>query len=109
MKILDKYVAKNFLIGYCIAFGVLIGMRITIDLFGSLGSIHVPVLNDGRISIKTAGGERHEHHPAHPNIHQPLIEDFAVALLENREPVVGGSIGREVNRILAEVYRRWDF
>jgi lipopolysaccharide export system permease protein len=36
MKILDKYVAKNFLIGYAIAFGVLIGMRITIDLFGSL-------------------------------------------------------------------------
>ncbi len=36
MKILDKYVAKNFLIGYVIAFCVLIGMRITIDLFGNL-------------------------------------------------------------------------
>jgi lipopolysaccharide export system permease protein len=36
MKILDKYVAKNFLIGYIIAFGVLIGMRITIDLFANL-------------------------------------------------------------------------
>jgi lipopolysaccharide export LptBFGC system permease protein LptF len=36
MKILDKYVAKNFLIGYAIAFGVLIGMRITIDLFANL-------------------------------------------------------------------------
>jgi lipopolysaccharide export system permease protein len=36
MKILDKYVAKNFLIGYVIAFGVLIGMRITIDLFANL-------------------------------------------------------------------------
>ncbi|MGA2069996.1 MAG: LptF/LptG family permease [Sedimentisphaerales bacterium] len=36
MKILDKYVAKNFLIGYAIAFGVLIGMRITIDLFTNL-------------------------------------------------------------------------
>ncbi|HUW20585.1 MAG TPA: LptF/LptG family permease [Sedimentisphaerales bacterium] len=36
MKILDKYVAKNFLIGYCIAFCVLIGLRVVIDLFVSL-------------------------------------------------------------------------
>ena len=36
MKILDKYVAKNFLIGYGIAFFVLIGLRIVIDLFVNL-------------------------------------------------------------------------
>ena len=36
MKILDKYVAKNFLVGYAIAFCVLIGMRITIDLFANI-------------------------------------------------------------------------
>jgi len=36
MKILDRYVAKNFLIGYCIAFGVLIGLRIITDLFVNL-------------------------------------------------------------------------
>jgi lipopolysaccharide export system permease protein len=33
MKLLDKYIAKNFLIGYGIAFAVLIGLRILIDLF----------------------------------------------------------------------------
>ena len=33
MKILDKYIAKNFLIGYFIAFAVLVGLRIIIDLF----------------------------------------------------------------------------
>ena len=33
MKILDRYVAKNFLVGYAIAFCVLIGLRIIIDLF----------------------------------------------------------------------------
>lgn len=33
MKILDRYVAKNFLIGYAIAFMVLIGLRVMIDLF----------------------------------------------------------------------------
>ncbi|MFZ0033408.1 MAG: LptF/LptG family permease [Sedimentisphaerales bacterium] len=36
MKILDKYVAKNFLIGYAIAFCVLIGLRVIIDLFVNL-------------------------------------------------------------------------
>jgi lipopolysaccharide export system permease protein len=36
MKILDKYVVKNFLIGYAIAFCVLIGLRIIIDLFVNL-------------------------------------------------------------------------
>jgi len=33
MKILDKYIVKNFLTGYAIAFGVLIGLRIIIELF----------------------------------------------------------------------------
>lgn len=36
MKILDRYIAKNFLIGYAIAFSVLIGLRIIIDLFVNL-------------------------------------------------------------------------
>jgi lipopolysaccharide export system permease protein len=36
MKILDKYVARNFLLGYAIAFFVLIGLRIIIDLFINL-------------------------------------------------------------------------
>jgi len=36
MKILDKYIAKNFLIGYAIVFCVMIGLLIMIDLFLSL-------------------------------------------------------------------------
>ncbi len=36
MKTLDKYVAKNFAVGYAIAFFVLIGLRIIIDLFVNL-------------------------------------------------------------------------
>jgi lipopolysaccharide export system permease protein len=36
MKTLDKYVTKNFLTGYAIAFGVLMGLRIMIDLFVNL-------------------------------------------------------------------------
>ena len=36
MKTLDKYVAKNFLTGYLIAFTVLIGLRMMIDMFINL-------------------------------------------------------------------------
>jgi lipopolysaccharide export LptBFGC system permease protein LptF len=36
MKILDRYIAKNFLIGYIIAFCVLIGLRLIIELFVNL-------------------------------------------------------------------------
>jgi lipopolysaccharide export LptBFGC system permease protein LptF len=36
MKKLDKYVAVNFIIGYVIAFSVLMGLRIVIDLFVNL-------------------------------------------------------------------------
>lgn len=36
MKKLDRYIAKNFLVGYAIAFCVLVGMRVIIDLFVNL-------------------------------------------------------------------------
>lgn len=36
MKLLDKYIAKNFLISYAIVFCVMIGLRIVIDLFVNL-------------------------------------------------------------------------
>ena len=68
----------------------------TFDLYCSQGSIHIPVLNEGTMHISTADGERVETHPNAKNIHQPLIEDFAAAVLENREPVVTGEIGRAV-------------
>ena len=36
MRILDRYVAKNFIVGYIIAMMVLVGLRIVIDLFINL-------------------------------------------------------------------------
>jgi lipopolysaccharide export system permease protein len=36
MKILDRYIAKSFLVGYAIAFCVLIGLRVIIELFVNL-------------------------------------------------------------------------
>jgi predicted dehydrogenase len=77
----------------------------TLDIFGSHGSIHVPILNQGAMRIKTAAGERSETHPPHPNFHQPLIDDFTRAVLNGREPRVGGDIGRAVARIEEEIYK----
>ncbi|MGH9846415.1 MAG: Gfo/Idh/MocA family protein [Blastocatellia bacterium] len=76
----------------------------TLDIFGSDGSIHIPVLNRGEMRVKTTGGERTESHPPYANIHQPLIEDFTRAVLESRDPAVGGVIGREVARIEEAIY-----
>lgn len=76
----------------------------TLDVFGSEGSLHIAWLNRGELRIKTAAGERTEHHPPHANIHLPLIEDFTRAVIENRDPVVGGAIGREVARIEEIIY-----
>ncbi len=78
----------------------------TFDVFGSEGSIHIPVLNGGRLRVVTSAGEREESHAAAPNIHQPLIEDFAKSILENRRPVVDGRIGRAVAEIEDEIARQ---
>ena len=77
----------------------------TLDIFGSEGSIHVWQLNAGGFTVKTSDGERSENHPPHANIHQPLIENFTWAVLENHEPSVGGNTGRAVNKIEEDIYR----
>jgi predicted dehydrogenase len=76
----------------------------TLDLFFTNGSIHIPVLNEGTMRVITKDGERIETHPNHPNIHQPLIDDFARAVLENRDPIVTGEIGRQVALIEEKIY-----
>lgn len=78
----------------------------TLTILGSEGSLRVPSLNQGELWIKTAAGERTETHTPHANIHLPLIEDFAQAVLAEREPVVAGQIGRAVAVIEEEIYAR---
>lgn len=75
------------------------------DLFCSRGSIHIPVLNEGNMRVVTSDGERNESHPNPQNTHQPLIEDFVSAVLENHEPVVTGEIGRDVSAVLDRIYQ----
>jgi len=73
--------------------------RDTFDIYGSRGSLHVTVLNEGSLRVVTPSGERTETHPPAANIHQPLIEDFAAAIIEGRQPIVTGAIGYAVARI----------
>lgn len=77
----------------------------TFDLFCSRGSIHIPVLNAGTMRIVTATGERTETHPNSANIHQPLIDDFAAAVIANRDPIVTGELARAVALVEELIYR----
>jgi len=78
--------------------------RDTFRIFGTNGSIHVPVLNAGELTVVSNGVERTESHAAPANLHQPLVQDFVEALLEGRAPGVTGEVGRAVAEIEAAVY-----
>jgi predicted dehydrogenase len=76
----------------------------TLELFGSEGSIRVEVVNEGRLRIRTKDGERFESHPPHANLHQPLVEDFARAVVEGGRPRVDGHAGQKVSEVLELIY-----
>jgi 1,5-anhydro-D-fructose reductase (1,5-anhydro-D-mannitol-forming) len=43
--------------------------------------------------------------PNHPNVHYPLIDDFARSIIENREPRISGAEAYKTNRILNAIER----
>jgi len=77
----------------------------TLDIYGDKGSIHIPALNGSTMTIKTGTAEQTSDHPPCPNVHQPLIDDFTTAALADAAPAVGADTGREVNRLLEQIYR----
>lgn len=77
----------------------------TLDIYFTSGSIHVPVLNRGNIRIATKTGEFSESHPPASNTDEPLIADFVEAVLNGREPTVGGDVGREISRLIDQIYK----
>ncbi|MFL6337361.1 MAG: Gfo/Idh/MocA family protein [Pyrinomonadaceae bacterium] len=76
----------------------------TLEIFGSEGSVRAEVLNEGTLRIRSGGGERIEAHAPHPNLHQPLIEDFAQAVVEGRPPRIDGRFGQTVSEVLELIY-----
>ncbi|HEV2764396.1 MAG TPA: Gfo/Idh/MocA family oxidoreductase [Pyrinomonadaceae bacterium] len=76
----------------------------TLEIYGDAGSVRVDSLNKGTLCVSNAEGFSTERHTPHANLHQPLIEDFARAVLEGRAPTVDGRAGREVARLEDEIY-----
>lgn len=77
----------------------------TLHIFGTKGSINIPVLNSGEMAIKTGTEERHESHLPNANFHEPLIADFASAVIQDRDPKVTGEDGRDVQSMIEKIYR----
>lgn len=75
-------------------------------LFCTDGSAHIDVLNSGKLRVAGPQGTVEETHPPPANLHQPLIEDFAEAVLEDRPPRVDGDVGRAVSAALDQIYSR---
>jgi predicted dehydrogenase len=75
-------------------------------MYGTKGTVEVPVLNAGSFSLNIGGEAVTESYPPAANTHLPLIEDFADSILNNKNPLVDGAAGREVNRLIEEIYKR---
>ena len=76
----------------------------TLDIFGTKGAIHIPVLNQGELKLRIGNDERIESYPTHPNAHLPLIEDFTNAVLTNREPLLNGDLGKMIEVLTEQIY-----
>lgn len=76
----------------------------TLTIFGTKGTIRIPNLNSGIIYIKNDQGENMETYLPHNNIHQPLIDDFVKAVIDDRTPAVDGIKAKEVTKILDQIY-----
>jgi predicted dehydrogenase len=76
----------------------------SLHVYGRKGSLHVPKLNGAELRVVAGGEERVERHPPPENLHQPLVDQFVRAIQGGEPPAVDGSAGREVNRLLAQVY-----
>ncbi len=80
--------------------------RDAFDIFGTTGSIHISSLNSGEIRIINGTETKTESHPPSPNFHSPLVENFANAILHDRQPRVSGEAGRDVAAIEDSIYGR---
>ena len=79
--------------------------RDSFTVWGSEGSMTTEVLNEGKLIITTRDGQRTETHLPAENIHQPLVEDFVQAVIDDRQPSVPGELGRAVAEVEEEIYK----
>ena len=82
--------------------------RDTLEIYGTKGSIHIPVLNKGEISVVVNGETRSESYPTSVNTHMPLIEDFVTSVQNGLPPAVDGDTGRQVAKFIDQIYGKGD-
>ena len=76
----------------------------TLDIYGIRGSIHVPILNSGEMTVNIGGDIRNESLPPARNLHEPLIAQFSECVLQNTAPEVSGECGREIASLIDRIY-----
>ena len=76
----------------------------TLDIYGTLGSIHVAMLNGGEVRVRVGNHDRIESLPPAANIHAPLIAEFMEAVAARRPPAVTGEMGRVVAQLEERIY-----
>lgn len=75
-----------------------------LEVIGTDGRITMEDLNQGDLVLHTAAGQTHESHPPAANLHGALIEDFSLALIQNRDPAITGQTGKTINVIMRKAY-----
>lgn len=78
----------------------------TLHIYGTGGSIHVPVLNSGELTVNIGGDPRNESLPPAANFHEPLIAQFSESVLQNTTPEISGECGRDVASLIDRIYTR---
>jgi len=80
--------------------------RDTLEIYGTKGAIHIPLLNKGEITVVINGETRSESHPPAENTHMPLIGEFATAVRNGTSPAVDGETGRRVAAVIDRIYAK---
>lgn len=74
------------------------------EILGTEGCLRSAPLNGDRLELTGAGGKTFSV-PKAENVHQPLVEDFNGAILEDRPPAVPGEEGMTASLLLEAAYR----
>lgn len=74
------------------------------EILGTEGCLRSAPLNGDRLELSRDGVKTFSV-PKAENVHQPLIEDFNGAILEDRSPAVPGEEGMKASRLLEAAYR----
>ena len=76
----------------------------TLDVFGTDGSLHVAVLNEGSVRVVRGEEQRIESLPPAANMHLPLIAEFVESVAARRAPAVAGETGRAIAALEERIY-----